>query len=348
MLTETLPKLPGFDHAVCSLSDMGQLGVKLESAGFKVYCLGGGKKFSPASILKFRRIVKTEKPDLVATRLIHADIFGRLFGRLFGVKRIVCHLESVLDQPKYDKFFFVENITRSLVDHYVAVATPVKEKYLAKTDIASEKISVIPNGINLEKFTSLPGKPEARQTLGLAADDFLVGYVGRLKAERNHRTLLAAVARLNGSIPRLKVLLIGDGEEMANLKLQAEELGITDQIAFMGRRNDIPMLLASLDVFISPSFYEGMSVALIEAMAAGLPIVASDIPSNAELISNQKSGILIPPESEAAIADAMSELYRNARLRQTYGEATRIDAQKYSIVSCASRWAAIYANLFTD
>ncbi|HRY37010.1 MAG TPA: glycosyltransferase [Candidatus Magasanikbacteria bacterium] len=330
MMVETLPKIKNFTHIVCSLTSKGSLGEKLEKEGIKVFCLNSGKYFSLSSVVLFRKIIKSEKPDLLATRLIHADFYGRIFGRLFGIKNIVCSLESVLDQPKYGKIFFLERITGFLVKKYSAVSQAVKNTYVLKASIDPKKITVIPNGIDLTKFQTNISKTETKNIYGWS-DKFIIGYAAKMRPERNHKTLLSAFADFNKKIPGSLLILAGDGPEKENLITQAKNLNIYDSVKFLGNRSDVPQLLRAFDLFVSPSSYEGMSVAILEAMACGLPIIASDIEPNREIIENNKSGLLVPPFDKNILFEKMLYVYNSPKEALKLASGAKIKSSEYSL-----------------
>jgi len=345
MLSQVLPLLKNFEHIVCSLSGPGALGEKIESLGFKVIYLEGGKKFSLKSIIQFHKIIKKERPDIISTRLIHADIFGRIFGKLFGTKKIVCILESILDNPKYDKFFYIERISSCLVDRYVAVSNAVKNKYIKMAKIKPKKIVTIYNGIDLKKFQLSEDKIITRKKLGLSIDDTIIGYAAKMRPERNHLALIKSIAILEKKYPKIKLLLAGDGPEKNNLMQLSEKLGIADNVTFLGQRNDIPQILNSLDIFISPSQYEGMSVAILEAMGIGLPIIASDIEPNRELIEENKDGILVDQNQPSLIAEKIKLLLDNPIIIKKLAIAAKHKIKLFSLEKTVSELDKLYKQI---
>lgn len=344
MLLQILPLLTDFNHIVCSLSSAGSVGKKIEALGIPVHTLETGRRFSPAAILKFKKIVKEQKPDILSTRLIHADIFGRVFGKLFGIKKIHCHLESILDQPKYDKFFLLEQLTSTLVTKYTAVSQSVKNKYINKAKINPSRIEVIYNGIDLNKFQNLPDKITAKKMLGFNESDLLIGYAAKMRPERNHATLIKSVALITTKAPNIKLVLAGDGPEKENLIQLAKKLNISDKVVFLGNREDVPQILTGLDIFVSPSAYEGMSVAILEAMAAGLPIIASDIEPNRELIKNGTDGFLVAITPEL-IAEKIIWLMANPEIKLMFSQKTKEKSCDFSIIKTAAGMSDVLNSL---
>lgn len=345
MLLQLLPRLNEFEHIVCSLTNKGTIGQKMEKLGIQVYVLENGKRFSLSAILKFKKIIQKERPDVLSTRLIHADIFGRIFGRLFGIKKIVCCLESVLDEPRYNKFFLVERLTSPLVNQYYAVSQSVKNKYVQKARLKPDKIQVIHNGIDLSRFSNLPDKTTAKKLLGLDSFYPLIGYAAKLRPERNHASLIKAFSLIIKQFPTAGLILAGDGPEKENLVQLVKELNIENSVKLLGNRSDVPQILAALDIFVSPSAYEGMSVAILEAMAAGLPIIASDIAPNRELIENEKNGFLVPPFKPETIAKKMIDLLDNQEQLTSFAATARETSKSFTLDNTAASLTKLYQTL---
>ncbi len=341
MMFQTLPKMKRFTHVVCSLTTQGMFGEKMEKEGIKVYSLISGKNFSLSSIILFKKIIQSEKPDLLTTRLIHADLFGKIFGRLFGVKKIVCNLESILDQPKYNKIFLLEKLTGFLVNKYSAVSQAVKNAYIQKAGIKPEKIEVIPNGTDLSRFQINISKSEAKNVYGWT-NKFTIGYAAKMRPERNHKTLLAAFANIHKKIPDSLLILAGEGPEKENLITQAKNLNIYDSVKFLGNRDDVPQILKALDIFVSPSSYEGMSVAILEAMASGLPIVASDIEPNKEIIEDKKNGLLTPPFDENILTEKIIYLHDHFDTAIALANRAKEKSSEYSLENTITNLEKFY------
>ena len=186
------------------------------------------------------------------------------------------------------------------VDRYFAVSREIAAELVEELDWPAEKVEVLYNAVDVER-TAVAPPPGLREQLGGSGTRPLVLTPARLNAQKGHDTLLGAVAE----VPEALFLLAGDGPERERLEALASELGVGDRVRFLGRREDIPQLLAACDVFALPSLYEGSSLAVLEAMAAGIPIVSSAIGGTDELIDDGRSGMLVPPGDAAALAVAL-------------------------------------------
>lgn len=314
MLLRTLPLLDDFEHKIITLKEPGELAQRFISADIvieTVYCNGF---FDILGILRLRRLTQKEAPDLIITYLFHADILGRLI--LKTCAPVVPFLRTTYNHPKYLIARFLEWLTKPLVKRYIANSEAVKDFYVKRLGVTPEKITVIPNGIDTDFFDGIISDPNLRKSLGITQDDFVITCVANLHPNKGHRYLLEAFENIYREYPATHLLIVGDGIERDNLKNQIRTYASKNNISFLGRRIDVPQLLKISDCFVLPTLFEGMSNAIMEAMASSLPVITTDIPENRALIKNDISSLLIPPRSSKNITDAVialindSELYR--------------------------------------
>lgn len=209
------------------------------------------------------------------------------------------------------------------VDRYLAVSREIADELVERLGWPAGKVEVVYNAVDVERV-AVPAPPGLREQLGGSEARPLVLTPARLNAQKGLPVLLEAIAE----VPEALFLLAGEGPEREALEAQAAELGVADRVRFLGRREDIPQLLATCDVFALPSLYEGSSLAVLEAMAAGIPIVSSAIGGTEELIEDGRSGLLVPPGDARALAVALRKVLANAELRQSLaaGARERVDA----------------------
>jgi glycosyltransferase involved in cell wall biosynthesis len=206
-----------------------------------------------------------------------------------------------------------------LPDALVGVASPVTAYYRNAIPNVSAHTLTIPNGIELNRFRpSSPDRLGSRTRLNLPADAWVVGTVGRLRPEKNHALLIRALAKMLESIPNAWLVLVGDGELQGSLRHLAGELHVLHRVAFLGRRRDIPEILASFDVYCLPSFFEGMPISLMEAMASELPVIASDVVGIREFVRAADSGLLFPSNDEEALCEGLRTLHRDPSLARRF------------------------------
>jgi glycosyltransferase involved in cell wall biosynthesis len=223
----------------------------------------------------------------------------------------------------------------------VAVSNELAAHLSRDLHIPRERVSVIMNGV---RQRPLP-RVTIRDELGLAASDRLLLAVGNLYPVKGHKHLLGAAARLSTQYPTLHVAIAGRGDTAAALEAQALALGLADRIHLLGFRSDIAALLAGADIFVHPSLAEGLPLALLEAMFAARPIVASDVGEIAQVLS-AGTGVTVPPADEAALSSAIGRLLEDPASARAMGErAARRAADEYSLERSVERYADIYAQL---
>lgn len=347
MLLKTLPRLQGnLDNRVCCISGHGPVGKELEKVGIPVYYLDLRNFFDFRIVGKFRKIVKEFKPDILVTYLVHADLFGRIFGSIFGVKKIICSVRIKLIQPKYLPFLFLDGLTSCLVSHYHFNSQTVADMYQRYFFLPKRKITVIPNGLETEKYKISTDKNKKKQELGLPQNKIIIGCVAKLRKQKNHQCLINAFAKITQSRDDVVLLLVGDGEERKNIENTIEKLKIKEKTFLLGNRSDIPEILQIIDIFALPTLFEGMSNAILEAMASGLPVVTTDIPENRELIENGKTGILVPAKNSVELERALQKLINNPELGAKIGNSAKEKiVSSYDIEKIVSKLNQFWASL---
>jgi len=179
--------------------------------------------------------------------------------------------------------------------------------------------------------------------LDIGDEELVVGTVGRLVERKGHSELVTAWAEIKRREPNARLLLVGDGDRHEALQAKAEELGCRDSVEFLGHRRDVPELLAAMDVFAFPSHYEGLPGAVIEAMAAGCPIVATPVDGTTDLLDNYRTGLFVPVDSPEPLGWAISRLCDAPELRAGLGEAARTEAaSEYTVDAMVERFESCY------
>lgn len=209
---------------------------------------------------------------------------------------------------------------------FISISRPVTSELLS-VNVPGDKIHLIPYGLDTNYFTPATpqNKAELRQSLGLLPDATWCIYTGRMVPEKGLDLLLSAWDKISATHPEARLLLVGDGEERAHLEEMAGRPGLRGSIRFTGSVNDTAPYLRAADLYIQPSFTEGLPVAMLEAMACGLPIVATAVGGIPDLINEHSSGLLIPPHEEGRLQNAIDELLSSPDLRSAMGAQARLD-----------------------
>lgn len=225
----------------------------------------------------------------------------------------------------------------------VAISAETEAELLAH-GFTADRIVRIPNGVDPVRFAPAPDPEAARQTVGLGPETVL--FMGRLEAQKGLDVALEAWARVAPRRPAARLVLVGDGPTRGTLEAKARELGLSERVSFLGTRSDPERLLQASQIFVLPSRSEGMSNALLEAMATGLPCVASRIGGNVDLVEHGATGLLTPPGNAAALADALNALLEDGGLRNRLGTAARgAVIARYGMDRVIRQYLDLYATL---
>jgi glycosyltransferase involved in cell wall biosynthesis len=233
--------------------------------------------------------------------------------------------------------------TLGLVTDALALLVPSQGRYLREQEGVGRfpwrdaPEHYVPNGIRIPAPATSATRAEVRRELGLADDDVVAVMVARLAPLKGHDVLLRALARIAPDQPRLRVVLVGDGPLAGELTALAEELGITDRVVFTGLRRDVPRVLQGADMAVLPSLHEAVPISIIEEMAAGLPIVATDVGGLPDTVSDGEEGVIVPPSDVEALAAALARLGVDDELRRTMGKRGRQRAESEHSIENTTR-----------
>lgn len=329
-----------FTAHVCSLKKPGVFGPRLASAaaGFHTLALpeAGGFRaalnFLPACF-RLAGLVRRLRPDIIHSFLFRANICGRLAGRLFGAPIIISSLRvteaGILPH-------LVDRMTAGMVDKYTAVSEAVRQEAMRRAGIAPEKIITIPNGIECFELPLTNGDPGV----------FTIALPGRFHRQKGHAVLLAALKLLAGQAPPVQAFFWGEGPDEAALEKMAFDLGLAERVRFMGVVNNPIGAMAGMDAIVLPSLWEGMPNAVLEAMAAGKPVVASRIAGMDELVQDGVTGLLCKPGDAEELAAALLRLARDRQLACAMGqEGRRLAREKFSIEATVASTVGLYDEL---
>ncbi len=268
--------------------------------------------------VRFCLAARRERPDLIHSFLYLDNVIAGLAG-LISPAAVITGVRSVPDDPGRLRAL-ADWLTIRLSDRIVSNSGAGRELAVDR-GAPADRVSVVHNGRPLTTYRDAAAEA-IHEELGVDGEP-VVGTVGRLLERKGHFELLEAWATVREHEPDARLVLVGDGEDRAALEARAAELGIADAVHFLGTRRDVPELLAAMDVFAFPSHFEGLPGAVIEAMAAGRPIVATPVDGTAELIDGYRTGLFVPPEEPAALAWALIRALETPELRDRLGRAAR-------------------------
>jgi len=346
-LLATELKRRGWSVQVCALTRGGPYQRALESSGVPVTVIGKSAKVDPSAYFRLSRVIREIRPTIVQTWLFAANAYGRWAAWRNGVPHIIGS-ERCADHWKSWWHFAIDRFLAQRSQRIVANGHYVKEFY-ASHGIAAEKITVIPNAV-----PPPPPTGDSRRAMllefGLPDDARVVALVGRLWPQKRVEDAIWAADLLKRIRDDVHLLIIGDGPLRERLTQYRDKIEIEDRVHFVGHRDDLDRWLPHFDVLWNTSAYEGQSNAVLEALACGVPVVATDIPSNRELIVHEETGFLVPPgkKGRAPLAAKTKRLLEEEDLRRRMGEAGRRRALgEFSLTRMADGYCRLYEELLS-
>lgn len=354
-LINTMPD-EKYRHAIICMTDYTRFRDRIKKDGIQVYCLNKkpGKDF--AVYFRLWKLLRDIKPDVLHTRNLSA-LEAQLPGLLAGIKHRV-HGEHGRDIDDVDgtnpRYVLLRRLFRPLVQRYIPMSKDLETWLIKQIEVPAKKITQIYNGVDISRFRLNGNKP-----IDLLPPDFrspelmLIGTVGRLDPVKDQITLVQAFIHLVKTYPavrtKVRLVLVGDGVLQPRLRELSLEADIDDLIWFAGERNDVADIMQTLDLFVLPSINEGISNTILEAMATGLPVIATDVGGNPELVINNQTGYLVPKQDPATMAEAFKRYLDNRDLLVCHGKAGRVRCETtFSLNRMITDYMAVYDQLRGD
>jgi len=307
-------------------------GPKANRIRWKVAVRNIWRKWSPEALrlwvgfgresFELARTFRQRPVDLLHVQTVNCDeaVVGAWWAR---TPRILStwHIDSTQSNRKE---WILELLTHHCLDRAIAVSQATKTDWVKRCRVRPDRVTVIPNAVDPNRYKRQWSRIEARNHLGLAGENWLVlAGIGRLAIQKGFEYLLQAVAQLTGEYPRLHLVLAGDGPLRETLTKQASDLGISEEVHFIGFCSDVQPVLDAADIFVLPSLWEALPYSLLEAMAASLPVVGTRVAGVPEVILHQVTGFLVPSQDGHALAAALRPLLNSPELRSRMGHAAR-------------------------
>lgn len=310
-------------HSIVCLTTTGPLASRL-GPDVPVTAIGKGRGHDPVAFARLVRLLRRLRPDVVHSRN-WATFDAVVAARLAGVGAVV-HGEHGRDISDPDGLHARRNRIRRLcaplVSRFVAVSHDLRAWLVERVRVPAGKVVHICNGVDTERFAPGPDAGQ-RAALGVEPDQLVVGTVARLDPVKDQATLIQAFALTLREHPRAALVIVGDGPCRDDLQRLAASLGLAARVRFLGERHDVPALLRTMDVFVLPSIAEGISNTVLEAMASGLPIVATRVGGNRELVEEGVHGFLVPKQNPGALAAALGTYLDDGSLRTLHAKSSR-------------------------
>jgi sugar transferase (PEP-CTERM/EpsH1 system associated) len=298
----------------------------------------------PRLVCDLYRLFRRERPHIVHTHAWGTLLEGLIAARFAGVPIVVHGEHGTLQLRRRQRVF--QRYAWSRVDRVLSVSTRLAERMAHEIAFPPDRIQTIHNGVELSRFQARVTREDARRELGLPVDRPIVGAVGRLVPVKDHASLLEAIALLAREGLRPVAVIAGDGPLRDATRQRASALGIDADVRLLGHRTDIATVLAALDVFALTSRSEGLNNTILEAMAAGLPVVATRVGGADEMVIDRVTGLLVPAESPEKIAGALRRLLTDAPMRSAMGRASRARAETdFDLSKTVLKYERMYTEL---
>lgn len=330
------------ESIVCCLDDPGSWADEVRALHVPIVSLSRTPGFHPALAMRLARVMRDYDIDVVHCHHYSPYVYGLLASVLKpGTQLVFTEHGKLSDAPPSRKRRLVNPLLARLPGRLCAVSADLR-RHMLDEGFPSRRVGVTYNGIDPAKRPGADQRQAARASLGVAGDAFVIGTVGRLDPVKNLQLLLRAHAIVLQKRADATVVIIGDGAERASLEAAARDLGIAESVVFSGYRADVRFLMSAFDVFVNCSAYEGVSLTILEAMAAALPVIATPVGGNPEVVVDHETGLLVPGRARS-LAEAITSLAVNREQRRVMGEAGRWRVKRhFSIERMVQAYADAY------
>ena len=326
--------------AVCAVRGLGVLAEALQEIGAEVLCAAGDGSERLRSVGRLSRFIFARRPEIVHAHNSLPLVFAALGSGIGWRPRLVCTRHSIAMDGNRGGPRRAEQLAIPLCDAFVAVSERVRKRAMAVGRISARRSVTIYNGVDTSRFF-----PTASGVLPHPRTPRYI-HVARLSEEKRHEDLLRALSIVLDSFPGARLLLVGDGPLGGELHQQCQCLGIADRVEFLGHRNDVPELLRDSDALVLASRVEGLPLTVLEGMASGLPVVATDVGGVCEAIQHGQNGLLVPARQPGLLAQAMVEIVSDPeRAKSMAREGRRIAEEKFSLTAMATQYERLYQEL---
>ncbi|MBI1923530.1 glycosyltransferase [Candidatus Poribacteria bacterium] len=333
-----------FDPMICTLVGGGALTRRVNTTKVKLIELNKSSGNDPRITIQLWRVFKQEKPHIVHTHAWGTLCEGVIAAKLAGVPVIVHGEHGTIECRK--KNIWIQRLLWGATDQVLSVSDMLRKELATEIGFPLEKIKPIINGVDTQKFSVFSNKERLKNTLGKSPDDVVIGTVGRLVPVKDYSTFLKALQILLKAGKEFHAIFVGDGPLNGELQCLANELRLSKNVTFLGNRHDIPDLLNTMDIFVLTSLHEGISNTILEAMACGLPVVATNVGGTPEIVEDGKTGILVSVQNPDELAGVIEILIENKELRGKMGKQGRRRVEEnFSLERMVKNYEGLYLSL---
>jgi len=330
--------------AVC-IRDKGEHSNILEEQSIKIHLSYFKGRIHPQSLFNFASLLRRENIHIVHTHMYRPNISGSIGAYIARVPVIISHIHSI-HQWDSKRQIFMDRLTSWVKDKIIAVSGEVKNSYIEKVKAGSEKVEVIYSGVEPQKYKVDKKPAELRSIFNIKDGIPVIGIVARLAPEKDHITFLEAAKIVLKTCHNAMFLIVGKGPEENNIKAHIERFNLRDNVVVAGYRMDIPQVLNLLDIFVLSSVREGFPISILEAMATGKPVVATDVGGNREAVVDGETGFIVPKKDSSSLALRILTLIENPRMAAVMGQkGYKRVCQKFSMETMVNETTKLYFDL---
>jgi glycosyltransferase involved in cell wall biosynthesis len=342
--SRVLVQAHGCDVTIGCLLKRGELAAEAEAVGIQMLGPLMRGKLDASVIPRLVRLMRDGRYDIVHTHMFASNLLGRLAAMLAGVPVIVSTVQLIADREAWWEIL-VDCLLQHRTDTMIASSQAVRQSFIQR-GIRPAKIAVIYNSVDLARFDVVDreaARRAMRQAFGWDEGHLVVGTVARLERIKGLDHLIEAAKTVAEAIPQAGFLVVGDGPQREDLLSRVRQLGLGERFVFAGLRSDIPQILPALDLFVLPSLSEALGIAAIEALASGVPVVASRVGGVPEVVIHGETGLLVPPGDAGQLAQAVSRVAANPAEARRWADCGR---KRVRLMFDVNRLAGAQAGLY--
>jgi glycosyltransferase involved in cell wall biosynthesis len=309
-------------------------------------------KYIPLYLPRLLHLLQTGKFDLIHCHLTASNLIAKPLAAILGVPLIFNYDQNDMSRTQQKTLLLLDRLANLLTDHIIAVSASTRDFLIQQEGVPADKITIIYNGVDLERFQAAPDastRATWRHTWGLPENTPVVAGVGRLRQQKNFPLFLRVAREVLRAIPQAGFVIAGEGPDRKDLEILARDLGIASQVHFLGYVSDMTELYAGVDVLLMTSHSEGTPLTVLEAMAMGVPVVASRVDGMAEVLEDALDAYLVSPGDLSAFAHRTCRLLQDQALARGFSQAGREKVRRrYSAVSMTQQLENIYLKFLQD
>ncbi|MCW8804538.1 MAG: glycosyltransferase family 4 protein [Ignavibacteriaceae bacterium] len=297
-------------------------------------------RFNPNVIFYLLKLLRQVKPDIIHTHLFQARFYTTIAHLFYKHSILITHKHNNVNPRKHNVFIILEMLSIFFNKKVIAISQSVKNSLIKYEFVSEKKIYVLPNGIEYQKFLKSANSSSLSNNKPI-----IIGTVCRLERQKGISYLLLAMKIILAKFPHVQLEIVGDGSLLGELKHFSRKLGISNSVNFFGKFADVIPFYKKMNVFVLPSLYEGFGIVLLEAMAAGVPIVATNVDGIKEVVMDGVSGILVPPKNPEAIASAVTKIIESPHLARSLVDEGLKRSKLFDIQEHVTKIDNFYTNL---